>query len=58
MIAPGPDILVVEDELPIAELLVYTLAANGWNVRTCATAAEGWKALQQATPQLVLLDWM
>lgn len=54
----GPAILVVEDEPPIAELIAYTLRGNGWDVRVSGTTAEGWQALQESIPDLVLLDWM
>ncbi|MDO9217960.1 MAG: response regulator, partial [Lacisediminimonas sp.] len=54
----GPAILVVEDEPPIAELIAYTLRGNGWDVRVSGSTAEGWQALQESIPDLVLLDWM
>lgn len=54
----GPQILVVEDEAPIAELVRFTLSGQGWQVRVASSAAEAWKALQESIPDLVLLDWM
>ncbi|WP_151448287.1 response regulator [Lacisediminimonas profundi] len=54
----GPAILVVEDEHPIAELISYSLRGNGWDVRVAGSTADGWKALQESVPNLVLLDWM
>ena len=58
MAKDGPEILVVEDEAPIAELIAYSLRGQGWQVEMAASAGDGWKALQNSIPDLVLLDWM
>jgi two-component system phosphate regulon response regulator PhoB len=58
MAKDGPEILVVEDEAPIAELIAYSLRGQGWEVSMATTAADGWKGLQDSIPDLVLLDWM
>jgi two-component system, OmpR family, phosphate regulon response regulator PhoB len=58
MAADKTTILVVEDEPAITELVRFTLESAGWEVVAVQHAAEAWQALQQRTPQLVLLDWM
>lgn len=58
MPAEKPTILIVEDELPIIELVTFTLKGAGWNVASVQNAAEAWDFLQQRLPQLILLDWM
>lgn len=53
-----PQILVVEDEAPIAEVLTYNLERQGYTV---ITATDGQTALQRArshAPDLVILDLM
>lgn len=56
--AEKPTILIVEDELPIIELVSFTLKGAGWNVVAVQNVADAWSALQKGLPQLVLLDWM
>ncbi|WP_025916966.1 phosphate regulon transcriptional regulator PhoB [Herminiimonas sp. CN] len=51
-------ILVVEDEPAIAELVIFTLRAAGWNPVVVRSVADAWEFLQKNTPQLILLDWM
>ncbi|HWU97767.1 MAG TPA: response regulator [Oxalicibacterium sp.] len=58
MPAEKPTILIVEDELPIIELVTFTLKGAGWNVASVQNAADAWDFLQQRLPQLILLDWM
>ena len=53
-----PTILVVEDEPAIVELLKVNLADAGYGVKTAADAEAAQAALNQALPDLVLLDWM
>ncbi|HEY8025298.1 MAG TPA: response regulator [Burkholderiaceae bacterium] len=55
---PGSFILVVEDEPGIAELLRYTLIAEGLSVEVAATAHAAEQIAAQAMPRLALLDWM
>ena len=54
----GNYILVVEDEPGIAELLRYTLIAEGFTVEIAINAGQARLLVQQALPRLVLLDWM
>lgn len=52
-------VLIVEDEPAIAELLAFTLRAEGWTVATAGTVAQAWAELQRGRrPDLILLDWM
>lgn len=51
-------ILVVEDEPAIQELIAVNLARDGHEVRRAATAAEAYRELAEALPDVVLLDWM
>ncbi len=58
MIADQPHVLVVEDEMPIVELLRYNLEKSGYSV---SVATDGEQALEQVAegpPDAVLLDWM
>jgi two-component system phosphate regulon response regulator PhoB len=58
MAVAEPTILVVEDELPIVELITFTLKGAGWAVDAVNDTASAWAYLQQKRPQLILLDWM
>lgn len=51
-------ILIVEDEKPIADLLSYGFAKEGFSVQSAGTGGEGWKQVGEFAPSLVLLDWM
>lgn len=51
-------ILVVEDEADIATLLQYNLEAQGFDVDVSGDAEEAELAVSEATPDLILLDWM
>lgn len=51
-------ILVVEDEAPLTELLRYNLAAEGYEVDTAARGDDADTMLKEASPDLVVLDWM
>ena len=53
-----PEILIIEDERPIAELLKYSLEREGYAVRMAHTGADGLAAIEAALPDLVLLDLM
>ena len=53
-----PLILIVEDEPAVAELLRFSLGANGWDCCIAATVAQGWEMIQSRRPHLVILDWM
>ena len=51
-------ILVVEDEPAIQELIAVNLARHGHQVRRAATADEAYRAVTDALPDVILLDWM
>ncbi len=53
-----PTILIVEDELPIVELVSFSLKGAGWAVDAVHNTADAWGYLQNKRPQLILLDWM
>ncbi len=53
-----PTILIVEDELPIVELVSFSLKGAGWAVDAVHNTADAWRYLQNKRPQLILLDWM
>src|SRR5829696_3581112 len=54
----GARILIVEDEEPLALLLRYNLEAEGYDVETIARGDEADTRLREASPDLVVLDWM
>ena len=51
-------ILIVEDEEPLTMLLRYNLEAEGYEVDTAARGDDADTRLKEATPDLVVLDWM
>ena len=51
-------ILIVEDEEPLAVLLRYNLEREGYEVDTLTRGDEADTRLREATPDLVVLDWM
>lgn len=51
-------ILLVEDEAAQREVLCYNLAAQGYDVAEAASGDEALMLMDEATPDLVLLDWM
>jgi two-component system phosphate regulon response regulator PhoB len=51
-------ILIVEDEEPLTLLLRYNLEAAGYVVDTAARGDEAELKLREATPDLIVLDWM
>ena len=53
-----PLIFIVEDDPDIHELLRYNLQAAGYETQSAYTGEEAWKLLEQAQPDLMLLDWM
>ncbi|PPC91834.1 MAG: phosphate regulon transcriptional regulatory protein PhoB [Methylobacter sp.] len=52
------NILVVEDEDAIRGMLEMVLGQAGFKICAAADAEEGHKALEQAVPDLIVLDWM
>ncbi|MEY4214772.1 MAG: hypothetical protein RL458_2998 [Pseudomonadota bacterium] len=53
-----PTILVVEDERPLAETLVYNLSKEGYDVHLASDGQEGLRKAQSLLPDLVVLDLM
>jgi two-component system, OmpR family, phosphate regulon response regulator PhoB len=53
-----PRVLVVEDEAAIAELIAINLRHDGHEVQRASDADAAQAAVDQALPDLVLLDWM
>jgi two-component system phosphate regulon response regulator PhoB len=53
-----PTILVVEDEPAIMELLQVNLVDAGYDVRAASNAETAQIMLNEALPDLLLLDWM
>jgi len=51
-------ILVVEDESALGLLLVYNLEAEGYSVELCERGDDAEIRLNEAPPDLVILDWM
>jgi two-component system catabolic regulation response regulator CreB len=52
----APLILVVEDDPPVADTLLYALESDGFRGRWCATGEAGLAAVQEASPALIVLD--
>lgn len=51
-------LLIVEDEKPIADILAYGFKKEGFAVRCALTGAAGLAEAQRQRPDIVLLDWM
>ena len=51
-------ILIVEDEVPIAELLAYGLNKEGFEVAVAHDGAQALQKIKDFSPALMLLDWM
>ena len=51
-------VLVVEDELPLAEMLQYNLEAEGFRVSHAATGEDAEILVSEEDPDLIILDWM
>ena len=58
MASRSSPILLVEDELPIVELMSFSLRSAGWEVDAVHNTADAWQYLQNKRPQVILLDWM
>ncbi|MEM6620938.1 MAG: phosphate regulon transcriptional regulator PhoB [Pseudomonadota bacterium] len=54
----GAKILLVEDEEALSALLEYNLQQEGFIVQTAADGDDAMLAIEEETPDLVLLDWM
>ena len=55
---PAPKLLLVEDDLALAELLEYRFESEGYDVRVTADGDEALILAAEETPDLVILDWM
>lgn len=51
-------ILVVEDEPAMVELLRYNLESEGFDVASAPDGEEAIMAIEEQSPDMVLLDWM
>ena len=54
----APSVLLVEDEPAQREVLAYNLQAEGFVVTQASNGEEALLLIQEAKPDLVLLDWM
>jgi two-component system phosphate regulon response regulator PhoB len=52
------NILLVEDEQPIREMVVFALANAGYEVCQAADARQAQVCIAERLPDLILLDWM
>lgn len=53
-----PNILVVEDEEPIALLVQYNLDKAGYDTRWANTGGKALDEIEKQVPDLILMDWM
>jgi len=53
-----PHILVVEDEDALSTLLQYNLEKEGYQVSVAGDGEEAMMLAEEATPDMVLVDWM
>lgn len=51
-------VLVVEDDVDIAELVAFNLERQGWSCALVHHGVEGWEQIQRLRPDLVILDVM
>src|SRR5687768_2523445 len=51
-------VLVVEDEIDVAELIRYNLSKEGYDVRISANGADALRQAREIQPDLILLDLM
>lgn len=54
----GKKILIVDDEMPIRDMLTMALEADGYDVLQADSAQEAHAVIIDQKPDLVLLDWM
>lgn len=54
----APKLLLVEDDLALAELLEYRFESEGYVVRSTSDGDEALMFAAEDTPDLVILDWM
>lgn len=53
-----PSILIVEDEQSQREILCYNLEADGYEVLSAENGEEALLVVDEASPDIILLDWM
>ena len=58
MSSERPHVLVVEDEPAQSEVLNYNLAAEGFQVSSADSGDEALLAIEEISPDIVVLDWM
>jgi GAF domain-containing protein/ActR/RegA family two-component response regulator/HAMP domain-containing protein len=51
-----PEVLVIDDDSAVREMLVSAMRDRGWGATAAATLAEAQAALDQAVPDLAILD--
>lgn len=51
-------VILVEDEVNIAEAIRFLLSQDGWRVETLANGQSAFEVIRRAMPQLVILDVM
>jgi two-component system, OmpR family, phosphate regulon response regulator PhoB len=54
----NPNVLIVEDEEPLAMLLQYNLQAEGFRVSVASRGDDAEVAISEEPPDLIILDWM
>ncbi len=54
----GKRVVLVEDELNIAEAIRFLLSREGWRVETLANGATAMDVIRKSVPDLVMLDVM
>ncbi|SFE31165.1 response regulator receiver protein [Sulfitobacter brevis] len=54
----GKHVVLVEDELNIAEAIRFLLTNDGWRVETLANGATAVEVIRKSAPDLVMLDVM
>jgi two-component system, OmpR family, phosphate regulon response regulator PhoB len=54
----SPKLLLVEDDMALAELLEYRFESEGYDVRVTADGDEALVYAAEEAPDLVILDWM
>lgn len=54
----GKRVVLVEDELNIAEAIRFLLSREGWRVETLANGSSALNVIRKAMPDLVMLDVM
>jgi two-component system, OmpR family, phosphate regulon response regulator PhoB len=53
-----PSILIVEDDVALAELLQWNFSAEGYDVRRTADGEEALLMVREQVPDAIILDWM